>query len=66
METRELVQNASEKTKKARREAQRLRVHEKKVTPATPAKAQPQPKPVATLLGNDLLLDDVELIGDIS
>jgi putative transposase len=66
METRELVQSASEKTKKARREAQRLRVHEKKVTPATPVKAQPQPKPMDISLGNDLLLDDVELIGDIS
>jgi putative transposase len=66
MENRELVNNASEKTKKARRDAQKVRVHGKQVTPASPKKTvahvvADMPGPV-----EGLLLDDVDLIGDIS
>lgn len=66
MENRELVNNASEKTKKARRDAQKVRVHGKQVTPASPKKTvahvlADMPGPV-----EGFLLDDVDLIGDIS
>ncbi|HHM6759892.1 Mu transposase C-terminal domain-containing protein [Pseudomonas sp. NY15181] len=64
MENRELVQIASEKTKKARRDAQRHRVHSKNVTPAVPKKTIS--KPLVEMPSIDgLLLDDVDLIGDI-
>lgn len=66
LENRELVNNASQMTKKARRDAQKIRVHGKNVTPASPQKSVAQvvadiPAPV-----EGLLLDDVDLIGDIS
>ncbi|MDR6234054.1 DDE-type integrase/transposase/recombinase [Pseudomonas oryzihabitans] len=64
LENRELVQGASEKTKKARRDAQRHRVHSKNVTPAVPQRIAHKTVMEAPCT-DGLLLDDVDLIGDI-
>lgn len=65
LENRELVEQASANTKKARKQAQKTRVHEKRVTPATVV-AMPKPSPAIASGLDDLLLDDVDLFGDIS
>lgn len=65
MENRELVEQASASTKKARKQAQKTRTHKKQVTPATVITV-PQPLPTVSSGLDDLLLDDVELFGDIS
>ncbi|WP_330564787.1 Mu transposase C-terminal domain-containing protein [Pseudomonas yamanorum] len=65
LENRQLVEQASANTKKARKQAQKARVHEKRVTPATVV-AMPKPSPAIASGHDDLLLDDVELLGDIS
>lgn len=67
-EQRQLIDNAKEKTKKARRQAQRRKIHAKKTSPA-------EPKPMlaknefentnAKLLG-ELIDNDLEGYGDIS
>lgn len=64
LERRQIVEDESERTKKARREAQKHKVHKKNSTPAQPVKHvhHPLPPPPAV---EGLLLDDVDLIGDI-
>ncbi|WP_339434278.1 DNA-binding domain-containing protein [Pseudomonas sp. EA_65y_Pfl2_P78] len=66
LENRELVKNASQMTKKARRDAQKNRVHDKNVTPASPKKSVAQVVAEVPAAAEGLLLDDVDLIGDIS
>ncbi|VVO87295.1 Transposon Tn7 transposition protein TnsB [Pseudomonas fluorescens] len=66
MENRELVKSASQMTKKARRDAQKLKVHGKNVTPASPKRSVAQVVADLPASPDGLLLDDVELIGDIS
>ncbi|WP_122613430.1 Mu transposase C-terminal domain-containing protein [Pseudomonas viridiflava] len=66
LENRDLVLSSEAKTKKARREAQRHRVHAKKVTPA-----QPNPKAAAskrdeTPMLTDMLDIELDSFGDIS
>lgn len=64
LENRELVERAAVNTKTARRAAQRTKVHSKNSTPA-------EPKKVATVAlvsapsDDGLLLDEIDLIGDI-
>jgi len=66
-ELRSHVDEAKEKTKKARRQAQRRKEHEKKVTPATPLPARPKvsPAPLPSL-SEDLVDGDIDTFGDIS
>lgn len=66
LENRELVNNASQMTKKARRDAQKIRVHGKNVTPASPQKSVAQVVADIPAPAEGVLLDDVDLIGDIS
>ncbi|EPJ77224.1 transposase [Pseudomonas sp. CFII64] len=64
LENRVLVERASASTKKARRDAQRLKVHSKNVTPAVPIKNLPSS--LEPMLSSDgILLDEIDLIGDI-
>lgn len=66
-ELRSKVEEAQEKTKKARRQAQRRKEHEKKVSPASPmGVSQPRAGPSsANRPASDLLEGDVEAFGDI-
>nr|WP_314492561.1 DDE-type integrase/transposase/recombinase [uncultured Pseudomonas sp.] len=64
LERRQIVADASSSTKKARRDAQKHKVHSKNSTPAQPVKAPPKDIPLVPA-DNGLLLDDVDLIGDI-
>lgn len=66
LENRELVNSASQMTKKARRDAQKIRVHGKNITPASPKKSVAQVVADIPAPPDGLLLDDVDLIGDIS
>jgi putative transposase len=67
LENRDLVNHSETQTKKARRQAQRQRVHEKGMTPAAPAPKQPakieQPHYMELA---DMLDGDVDGFGDIS
>ncbi|MNG06783.1 hypothetical protein D3C84_900470 [compost metagenome] len=67
LENRDLVNHSEAQTKKARRQAQRQRVHEKGMTPAAPAPKQPakieQPHYMELA---DMLDGDVDGFGDIS
>jgi putative transposase len=64
-ELRSHVESASEKTKKARRQAQRRREHERKVTPATPLAEATVAVPT-TFLSESLLEGDVSPFGEIA
>lgn len=64
LERRQIVEEASASTKKARRDAQKNKAHGKKTTPARPV-ASPAETAPSMPLGEGLLLDDVDLIGDI-
>lgn len=62
-ELRTLVEESQQRTKKARRLAQRRREHEKNITPSAPHKAQP---PTPPPLAHDALIDDdIEPFGEI-
>lgn len=64
LERRQIVKDASASTKKARRDAQKHKVHTKNITPARPVKERVEAVPsLSTDEGQ--LLDDVDLIGDI-
>lgn len=65
-ELRSKVEEAQEKTKKARRQAQRRKEHEKKVSPAVPMPEE-MPKPIVPKTDSlvDLLDCDLEPNGDI-
>lgn len=71
-EMRNQVKEAEEKTKKARRQAQRRREHEKKVSPALPVPAeQPQmdkaaPNKLSALVDGDLIDGDLDTFGEIA
>ncbi|WP_110970681.1 Mu transposase C-terminal domain-containing protein [Pseudomonas huaxiensis] len=64
LERRQIVNDASASTKKARRDAQKHKVHTKNITPARPVKERVEAVP-SLLTGEGQLLDDVDLIGDI-
>lgn len=67
-ELRERVEEASGRTKKARRMAQRRKEHEKKVTPAAPVQERrpvPQLSSPASML-TELLDDEIKGLGDIA
>lgn len=64
LERRQIVKDASASTKKARRDAQKHKVHTKNITPARPVKERVEAVP-SLLTGEGQLLDDVDLIGDI-
>ncbi|KTC22100.1 Mu transposase C-terminal domain-containing protein [Pseudomonas viridiflava] len=66
IERRQIVQDASASTKKARRDAQKHKVHSKNSTPARPVKVNaPSVQSLPSSAAEGLLLDDVDLIGDI-
>jgi putative transposase len=66
-ELRAHVDEAQERTKRARRQAQRRKEHEKKVSPAAPLPAKPDKKPVAELTAFTELVDgDIDGFGDIA
>lgn len=64
LERRQIVHDASASTKKARRDAQKHRVHSKNTTPARPVKEPVEVIP-PTPIGEGLLLGDVDMMGDI-
>lgn len=69
-ELRSKVDDAKERTKKARRQAQRRKEHEKKISPAAPREATsavtpPPPSPTATVF-SDLIEGDIDDFGDIA
>lgn len=64
LENRELVERAAVNTKTARRAAQRAKVHSKNSTPAAPQKVATVAL-VSAPSEDGLLLDDIDLIGDI-
>lgn len=67
-ELRSKVEEAKEKTKKARRQAQRRKEHEKKVSPATPMPAE-QPKAPTQIVApaaSGLIEGDIDTFGDIA
>lgn len=66
-ELRTKVEEAKEKTKKARRQSQRRKEHEKKVSPAAPLPTtQLSPGIPVSGLSSDLIDGDIELFGDIA
>lgn len=64
LERRQIVKDASASTKKARRDAQKHKVHTKNITPARPVKEPVEAVPSLST-GEGQLLNDVDLIGDI-
>jgi len=65
-EMRNMVDDAKEKTKKARRQAQRRAEHEKKVSPAAPIPARHAPPPEQKPVSEQLLDSDIVGFGDIA
>lgn len=66
-ELRSHVEDSKERTKTARRQAQRRKEHEKKVSPATPLTVQPVIANVAPSSSISGLIDgDIETFGDIA
>lgn len=66
-ELREQVEEAKEKTKTARRQAQRRKEHEKKVSPATPLPVkQSQPITTTQKAFADLIEGDIDSFGEIA
>ncbi|MCK9815878.1 DDE-type integrase/transposase/recombinase [Pseudomonas sp. MAFF 302046] len=65
LERRQIVNEASASTKKARRDAQKHKVHSKNTTPARPVKAPVEAAPPIPAVEGLLLGDDVDLTGDI-
>ncbi len=66
-ELRAHIDEAQERTKRARRQAQRRKEHEKKISPAAPLPAQPDKKPAAELTAFTGLVDgDIDDFGDIA
>ena len=65
---RKQVEESKMKTKQARRQAQRRKEHERKITPVEPVKAQQSEPSVSTSWDDDLLDDsaDIRGFGDIS
>lgn len=66
-ELRNRVEEAKEKTKKARRQAQRRKEHEKKVSPAVPLPVeQAKPSTPSPAPFSDLIDGDIDAFGDIA
>lgn len=66
-ELRSRVDEAMEKTKTARRQAQRRKEHAKRISPAQPLPASSMPpKPSAPMAMDDLLDGDIQDFGDIA
>lgn len=66
-ELRNKVDDAKEKTKKARRQFQRRKEHEKKVSPAAPLPVKEStPTLLSTNLSSDLIDGDIDTFGDIA
>ena len=68
-ELRWIVAQSEEKTKKARRQAQRRREHEKNISPAKPFPTTPMASSIPTSTseaGSDLTFDDIDDFGDIA
>lgn len=66
-ELRGKVEESKEKTKKARRQAQRRAEHEKKVTPAAPMRNDPQPtEPMRKPVLDEMSESDINGFGDIA
>lgn len=63
-ELRSIVDESKEKSKKARRQAQRRVEHEKKVSPANPQ--APTPQESKPILPSGLIDGDIEFFGDIA
>ena len=64
-----LLSSSEEKTKKARRQAQRRREHEKNISPAKPFPTTPMASSIPTPTseaGSDLTFDDIDDFGDIA
>ena len=66
-ELRAKVEESQEKTKKARRQSQRRREHEKGISPAVPIVARPQHQtPALSATSMSLLEDNIEAFDDIA
>lgn len=65
-ELRSKVDDSKERTKKARRQAQRRVEHEKKISPATPLPAKKTEPTMPTLLSSGLISGDIDDFGDIA
>jgi putative transposase len=66
-EIRGIVEDAKVKTKKARRQLQRRKEHEKKISPAEPlTKLRPSSRPIENNQFSELLDGDIEAFGDIA
>ena len=66
-ELRNKVEESKEKTKKARRQAQRRKEHEKKVSPADPIQAEKLKQTLPeTGLSSGLIFGDIDASGDIA
>ncbi|PKN16980.1 MAG: transposase [Deltaproteobacteria bacterium HGW-Deltaproteobacteria-6] len=66
-ELRSRVDESMERSKKARRQAQRRKEHEKKISPAAPLAGQPQmPTAPSSIPMSDMVDEDLEPIGVIS
>lgn len=65
-ELRTHVEEAKERTKKARRQAQRRKEHEKNVSPAAPLPPPPKPAASSQLAITDLIDGDIDTFGDIA
>lgn len=65
-EMRSQIEESKEKTKRARRQAQRRKEHEKKISPATPVVAQAHKPPTSPSALTNLLEGDIDPFGDIA
>ena len=65
-ELRSKVEESQRKTKKARRQSQRRRIHEKGTSPATPLLQEKPESSVIDSYGSDLIEGDVDDFGDIA
>ncbi len=65
-ELRNKVEASKEKTKKARRQSQRRKEHEKKISPAAPIKTEPKPATYSLAPASELVDGDIDTFGDIA
>jgi len=65
-ELRAQVDESKERTKRARRQNQRRKEHEKKVTPAAPLPPPVQTSQLSLSIGSSLIDGDMDSFGDIA
>lgn len=65
-ELRNRVEESKERTKKARRQSQRRKEHEKMVSPAAPLQQPVQDRSVSLSISSDLVDGDLDSFGDIA